>query len=134
MLPMLYGRGTGEFNKLTGPVTMLIREAMKDGYVSVVGNGEGIKGHVHIEDASSLFELIVLRLLEGEEVPYGAEGILFVENGYHHWKDVGEGIAKAGVSLGQLENDDVKHLELDEAIGKLDWHNKFWTELAFVSR
>lgn len=133
-LPMLYGRGLGAFNTHTGQVTALIRQARKDGYVSVVGDGGGVKCHVHIEDAGRLFERLVSRVLDGEHVPAGEEGILFVESGWHRWRDVGAGLASAGVRLGQLGSENVKSLRLDEAVEKLDWHDRMWTELAFVSR
>lgn len=134
MLPMLYGVGLGHFNKHTGQITMLIREAIKDGYVSLVGNGKGLKNYVHIEDAANLYELIASRIIEGKEVPYGDRGILFVESGKQSWNNAAAGIAKAGVRLGQLQTEEVKSLELEEAVEKFDRKNQRFTELAFVSR
>ena len=134
MLPMLYGLGQGLFNNLTGQATMLIREAVKDGYVSLVGNGDGVKNYVHIEDAANFFEIIVSRILEGAELPYGVQGIHFVESGSLSWREIVKGIADAGSSLGHCSSREPRELSLQDAVSKLDWKNPWYTELAFVSR
>lgn len=134
MLPMLYGHGRGAFNKSTGQVSMVIQSAINDGYVSVVEDGSGLKGHVHISDAGDLFELLIVRILEGQPLTYGYEGILFVEDGYHCWNDIAFGIAKAGHGLGLLPDETIKSIGLIEAVEKFDWNNPMWTELAFASR
>jgi hypothetical protein len=98
-----------------------------------VGDGTGIKNHVHIMDLAALYELFLARLLERVDVPYRERGIFFTENGEHSWRDVGEGIAKAGVELGVLETDEVKSVSLEDATARLHWHNQIWTESGFVS-
>ena len=99
-----------------------------------MGEGEGIKNHIHIADLARLFETFLAAILQGTEVPCGKQGIFFAENGEHSWKEVGYGIAKAGVELGILKSDAVRSLTLDEANDRLDWHDKVWTESGFVSR
>lgn len=132
--PMLYGEGLGDYHKLTHQIPDMMRRATKDGYAWVVGNGEGRKNHIHIVDLAHLFETFLGRILEGKNVPHGKSGIFFAENGEHSWKEVGEGIAKAGVELGILKTDEVMNISLEEATDRLDWQNKVWTESGFVSR
>lgn len=132
--PILYGEGLGDFHKLTHQVPDMMRRAQKDGYAWIVGEGEGVKNHIHIADLAHLFETFLAAILEGKEVPSGEQGIFFAENGEHSWKEVGEGIAKAGVELGILTKDEVKSVSLEEATDRLDWHDKVWTESGFVSR
>ena len=132
-LAMLYGVGLGKFNTHTGQITMLIREAIKDGFISVVGDGEGIKNYVHVEDAAGLYEIVLSRILEGKDVPYGDQGILFVAHQGHSWRDIAAAIAKCGVRLGRLRREEVKSIELTQAVVKFDWKNEKYTELAFVS-
>ena len=132
--PILYGEGLGDYHKLTHQVPDMMRRAQKDGYAWIVGQGEGVKNHIHIADLAHLFETFLAAILEGKDVPYGEKGLFFAENGEHSWKEVGEGIAKAGVELGILKTDEVKSLPLEEANDRLDWHDKVWTESGFVSR
>ena len=132
--PILYGVGTGAFHKFTHQVPELMRAASKDGHSWIIGEGEGIKNHIHIEDLAALFETYLAAILEGKDVPYGEKGIFFAENGEHSWKEVGDGIAKAGVELGILKSPEVKSLSLEEANKKVDWENEIWMESGFVSR
>ena len=132
--PILYGEGLGDFHKLTHQVPDMMRRASKDGYAWIVGEGKGVKNHIHIADLARLFETFLGAILEGRDVPFGDQGIFFAENGEHSWQEVGKGIAKAGVELGILETGEVKHLSLEEATERLDWHDKVWTESGFVSR
>lgn len=132
--PILYGEGLGDFHKLTHQVPDMMRRAEKDGYAWIVGDGKGVKNHIHISDLAALFETFLNAILEGREVPSNEKGIFFAENGEHTWQEVGDGIAKAGVELGILTSSEVRHLNLEEATEKLDWHDKTWTESGFVSR
>lgn len=110
-----------------------MRSAVKEGQAWIVGDVAGIKNHVHIMDLAALYEVFLASLLGGVEVPWGEEGIFFTENGEHSWREVGEGIAKAGVELGVLRTGEVKSLSLEDATGRLDWGNDVWTESGFVS-
>lgn len=132
--PILYGEGLGDFHKLTHQIPDMMRRAELDGYAWIVGNGDGIKNHIHIADLAHLFETFLSAILEGKNVPFGEDGIFFAENGEHSWQEVGDGIARAGVELGILKTDEVRHVDLEEATKRLDWHDKIWTESGFVSR
>lgn len=131
--PLIYGEGGGDFHKLTHQVPEMMRSAAKDGYASIVGDGSGIKNHVHIMDLAAIYEVFLSSILSGVDVPYGKKGIFFTENGEHSWTEVGEGIAKAGLELGLLPTDEVKSISLEEATARLDWHDQMWTESGFVS-
>lgn len=132
--PILYGEGLGDFHKLTHQVPDMMRRAEKDGYAWIVGDGKGVKNHIHIADLAALFEIFLNAILEGRDVPFGEKGIFFAENGEHSWQEVGDGIANAGVELGILRSNEVKHLSLEDATERLDWHDRIWTESGFVSR
>ncbi|KAF9892995.1 hypothetical protein FE257_012406 [Aspergillus nanangensis] len=132
-LPMIYGIGTGEGNKLTRQVPCLMQAAVKEGQAWIVGDGHGIKKHIHVEDAARLYELILSRVLRGLAVPFGEEGVIFVESGEHSWSQVGKAIAATGKKLGVLQTDEVKSLGLKEATEKLGGGDEKYIELAFVS-
>ena len=131
--PILYGEGLGDFHRLTHQVPEMMRRAEADGYAWIVENGSGIKNHIHIADLALLFETVLAAILDGRDVPFGEAGIFFAENGGHSWREVGEGIAKAGVELGILADQEVRHLSLKDATKKLNWHDEVWTESGFVS-
>ena len=134
-LPIIYGLGLGEFNRISGQIPTLMRAARRDGYTCLVSGGEGTKSHIHIEDIGTFYEIILHSIVEGRSsVPCGQEGVIFVESGYQSYKDISEGIAKAGASLGIITNAQLKTLNLEEALRDLKWSNITATELGFVSR
>ena len=131
--PIIYGEGLGEFHKLTHQIPEMMRSAAKEGHAWIVGEGSGIKNHVHIMDLATLFTTYLTAILEGKDVPCGEQGVFFVENGEHSWNDVGEGIAKAGMELGVLKTDSVTRLTLKEATKRFHWGTEVWVESGFVS-
>lgn len=134
-LPIIYGIGTGDFNKISGQIPALMKATLRDGYTSVVGDGQGRKSHVHIEDVGTFYELLLGQLLIGKPVPSGPEGFYFVVSGSQSYQDISEGIAKAATELNIIKNADVTSLTIEEAVEKLDWSkSERAVELAFVSR
>jgi nucleoside-diphosphate-sugar epimerase len=131
---MIYGQGSGIFNRDTRQVTELIKLASREGQLSIVGDGSGVKCHIHVQDIASFFSTLLISLLRGKSVPYSDEGVFFIENGTHTWKEVGEGVAKAGHDLSLVNTSEVKCMTLEEASTKLNMSNKEWTESAYVSR
>ena len=132
--PIIYGEGGGQFHKMTHQVPEMIRSATKEEQAWIVGKGEGIKNNVYIMDLALLYEVFLAAILDPEtRVPSGKDGIFFTENGEHTWKEVGQGIAQAGVEMGVLKSEEVKSLSLEEATERLHWHDKVWTESGFVS-
>ncbi|KAL3443702.1 hypothetical protein BJX65DRAFT_320478 [Aspergillus insuetus] len=132
-IPMLFGFGTGFFRKLSGQLPILMGEALRAKQVWIVGDGVGVKQHIHVEDAAAVYELVSRRVLEGLDVPSGEEGIIFVENGSHSWNEAGEALAKAGKKLGVLDTEQVKRLTLQEAAKTLDIDDINYVEVAYAS-
>ncbi|KAL2785960.1 hypothetical protein BJX66DRAFT_342579 [Aspergillus keveii] len=132
-IPMLFGFGTGFFRKLSGQLPILMDEALRARQVWIVGDGVGVKQHIHVEDAAAVYELVLKRVLEGLDVPSGKEGIMFVENGSHSWNEAGEALAKAGKSLGALDTEQVKRLTLEEAAKTLGIDDINYVEVAYAS-
>ncbi|KAK5046277.1 hypothetical protein LTR84_008420 [Exophiala bonariae] len=134
-LPILYGIGTGDFNTISGQIPALMKATLRDGYTSVVGNGQGRKSHVHIEDVGSFCELILDQLLTNKPVPFGNKGVFFVTSGSQSYHDISKGISKAAVELKVSRNEELVSLTIDEAVKKLGWSDsKMVIELGFVSR
>jgi len=134
MPPAIYGIGTGEFNKLSIQVPRLIRAAIKDGYASMIGEGKGVWSYVHISDLARLYELVLMRVLKGEEVPSGKQGILFTGTGRFEFAELSKGIAGALKSLGVLGSEEVRSLGIREAAEKLWGGEEVLVELAWGSK
>ncbi len=94
MSPIIYGVGSGKFNKLSIRVPTLIRAALKEGQVLVIGEGKKIWDYVHINNFSPLYALVLKKILNGEKVPVGEE-IMFSSTGRFRWRELSQGIADA---------------------------------------
>lgn len=71
MSPTIYGLGTGLFNKTSIQLPTIIRTAIKKGHVDVVGEGTGVWDAVLIQDLVLLYELLLAKVLSGDDVPSG---------------------------------------------------------------
>ncbi|KAM5375223.1 hypothetical protein ACJZ2D_006175 [Fusarium nematophilum] len=116
--PDIYGRGTGLVGQHTPQLFDLVKGAIDAGHPEYVGDVKGGAGHVHIEDLASLFEVMVQRVLKGEDVSAGREGLFFSETGYHDWFDVAKSIGQVGVSRGVLRSAEPASIMVDEAARK----------------
>jgi nucleoside-diphosphate-sugar epimerase len=135
MAPTIFGIGTGPVNRLSIQIPALVRQALHYGHGVVVGDGQGEWDHVHIADLVTLFELVLVKVLNGsDDVPYGAKGILFAETGRHTWMDVSKGIAAAGVELGLLKTYEVRSVHLSEAATWSANGSEKVRELGFASK
>lgn len=133
--PTIYGVGTGFFNRVSIQAIGIMRAARRDGHVFVIGQGAGEWDHVHIDDLASLYEMIVGRLVKGEQLYSGKRGMYFTEAGHHSWREVSERVAKEGFKLGYLPSDEVREVTLEEAKEKMgtDMPAELF-ELGFASR
>jgi len=81
MSPTIYGLGTGLFNKKSIQLPAIIRTAIKKGHVDVVGDGTGTWDAVHVQDLTPLYELLLVKVLQGEDVASGKQGIFIRRDG-----------------------------------------------------
>lgn len=133
MSPTIYGVGTGLFNKMSIQIPLLIREAIKAGRSECVGDGMAVWNHVHIADLVDLYAILLRRVLAGEEVPVGEEGILFSESGKFKWLDLAQDIGNALFALGAIQTKEVAHIRPEEAAKWLGG-DALVTELSFASK
>ncbi|KAH6846957.1 NAD dependent epimerase/dehydratase family protein-like protein [Chaetomium sp. MPI-CAGE-AT-0009] len=116
MSPLIYGAGTGLFNKI-GMWTDIIKPILQRGQAAVAGDGAGVWNHVHVEDLADLYKLVLLEILErqGRALPTGKKGIMFSGSGRHSWLELTHDIAGAGYEEGLLPDRTVARLTLEEA-------------------
>ena len=134
MSPLIYGIGTGHFNKLSIQIPTIIRVAMKVQQVEVIGEGKGIWDHVHVEDLALLYEILVVKILAEEENSSGKKGIYFSESGQHTWRDVAEGIAHAMYAAGLSKTQAARSVSLEEGAERWAGGNSKFAELGFASK
>ncbi|EXJ72304.1 uncharacterized protein A1O5_04808 [Cladophialophora psammophila CBS 110553] len=111
MSPSLYGIGVSPLHEFCH-VPILIRAGLKLGKVPVVGAGSGIWDHAHIQDMACFYETVVTKILDGQDIPSGKDGIYFIESGEHTWREIAERVAEAGVALGALQTTELQTLDL----------------------
>ncbi|CEL11450.1 Putative NAD dependent epimerase/dehydratase family protein [Aspergillus calidoustus] len=107
MSPIIYGNGTGLFNKAM----------LEIGHAVVLGDESGVWDHVHIADLAELYRLVVLNILEqeGNALPTGKKGIIFSANGRYSWLEYSQLVADACYERGLLSERKVTSLTLKEA-------------------
>jgi nucleoside-diphosphate-sugar epimerase len=112
MSPIIYGNGTGQFNKVSVH-TQYMKAMLEIGHAVVVGDGSGVWDHVHIADLAELYQLVVLNILEqeGKALPTGKKGIIFSANGRHSWLEYSQLVADACYERGLLSESYWSYLE-----------------------
>jgi nucleoside-diphosphate-sugar epimerase len=134
MSPTIYGVGTGLFNKLSIQIPSLIRLALKDGQVPVIGEGKGVWDYVHIADLADLYDLLVRKIIAGEHIPSGERGIFFSATGRYSWLELSQRIADALFALKAIKIDKVNSIDLPTAGEKLGSPTLLYTELGYASK
>lgn len=118
MPPLVYGIGTGLFNRLSIQEPAIVGKALANGFTPVIRPGFGTHNHVHVVDLASLYPLLVGKLLGGgtqaAKMPSGKKGIYFVESGLQTWLELSQGVAQAGVELGLLKTNSVRQISAVE--------------------
>ncbi|KAB8070749.1 hypothetical protein BDV29DRAFT_180340 [Aspergillus leporis] len=64
MSPLIYGPGTVFFNKRSIQIPTMVRGAVQARRAGVVGDGAARWGNIHVEDLTSLYELLIAKILE----------------------------------------------------------------------
>ena len=136
MPPTIYGLGSGIGNRTSIQLPNIIRSAIKSGNVNVLGAGTGTWDTVHVEDLAQLYELLLMRVIVGDDIPSGKQGIFFAETGDYTWLQLSQGLANELANQGVLKSNEVKHLSLKEAanLGTFTGGNVQLAELAFASK
>ncbi|KAF2263118.1 hypothetical protein CC78DRAFT_581872 [Lojkania enalia] len=68
-------------------------------YAPVVGDGTKEWDNVSINDLVELYVIVLARVIEGEDVQSGKEGVIFTAADRNSWKYLFQWTADAGVQL-----------------------------------
>jgi nucleoside-diphosphate-sugar epimerase len=104
--PLIYGIGTGLFNRTSIQLPYLIEAALERHQAGMIGVGEGTWNNVHIADLCDAYLIIFDQLLAAhgpdaksdiQSSPYlttGRKGYYFIESGSHTWRQLSEKIGE----------------------------------------
>ncbi|KAI9704644.1 MAG: hypothetical protein M1820_005392 [Bogoriella megaspora] len=93
-VPQVYGRGTGEWRKLSVNVPANVRASIKHKAVHKFDE-DGSPPSVHISDLANFYTLLTEKILQKEPVPNGEKGYYFVIAHKTHWWRVMQRLAEA---------------------------------------
>ncbi|KFY30568.1 hypothetical protein V494_08112 [Pseudogymnoascus sp. VKM F-4513 (FW-928)] len=133
MSPTIYGEGSGKFNRSSIQAPTLIRTAIKRGQAVVLGEGTGVWDAVDIADLTPLYELLLTKVLAGENIPSGKQGIYFSETEDYSWKQLSQGIADELSKQGIIKTNEVQSIPLQEGADLWAGGQKLYVELGFAS-
>lgn len=133
MSPLIYGVGTGLFNKLSIQIPAMARGAIQAQRAEVVGDGSQRWGNIHIADLGDLYELLLSKIPLGDNISSGENGIYFTVADEHMWMDIAKGIASVGSATGTLKSG-VESVSLQEAADRWMNGNTIFTETVFASK
>lgn len=134
MAPTIFGLGAGPFNKWSVQLPAIMGDALQCQHVKVIGDGHTTWTHVHIDDLTGLFVLLVRRIVDGERLPSGRQGIYFCETGEHTHLEMAQRLADAAVHLGLFPSADVRKVSLQEGADAFAGGNTFRAELSFGAK
>ncbi|CAF2989399.1 unnamed protein product [Rotaria sp. Silwood2] len=136
--PLVYGIGTGPFNRSSVQLPVLIRAALKRQKAEMIGPGQAIWNSVHIADLADAYIIIFDQLLAAygpdaksnvQPSPYlttGRQGYYFVENGKYTWRQLAEKIGEVLYKKGIAKSPDVTSFPDDEVesilCGECSWY------------
>ncbi|KAI5476889.1 NmrA-like domain containing protein [Pseudohyphozyma bogoriensis] len=102
--PLIYGVGTGPFNKTSIQVPGWVCQSMKNKNVNIVGTGVSEWNHIHVANLVLAYRTIIDHLSSTSTQP---PLYYFAETGYHTWLSLGEAIQKALASRNLLDAKEV---------------------------
>ncbi|PYH81054.1 hypothetical protein BO82DRAFT_416690 [Aspergillus uvarum CBS 121591] len=133
MAPIIYGFGTGPFNKRGAAyIPMLSVAAIRARRAVYLGTGA--IDYVHIQDLARLYELLLCRVLaDNSEILWKMRRILFASAGRSSWPELAAGLARVGFTLGWLEAPDPRAITVEEALSLGIAATRQELELGFAS-
>ncbi len=129
--PLIYGIGTGLFNRTSIQLPCLVRAALKRKKAEMIGPGEATWNNVHIADLCDAYLIIFDHLLTAygpdaksdiQPSPYlttGRKGYYFAENGCNTWRQIAEKIGEVLYKKGIAKSPEITSFPDDEVESSL---------------
>ncbi|KAH8799785.1 hypothetical protein F5884DRAFT_117194 [Xylogone sp. PMI_703] len=132
MSPSIYGIASSPLHEFCH-TPKLIRLSLELGQAPVVGDGSAIWDHAHIIDVARVYKLVVAKIFEGADIPNGKNGIYFIQQAEHSWRELSQMVADAGVAAGALKTNELRSLSLKEAADSLAGGRTLLGEIGWAS-
>ncbi|KKP01421.1 hypothetical protein THAR02_06461 [Trichoderma harzianum] len=100
--PLVYGRGTGPYKKLSVQVPSLIRAFIAQKMVYKF-DYEGRWPAAHISDVVDYYILLIDLIIQGKPPQSGKKGYYFAATHYLNWWEISEGLAKSLYARGLVK-------------------------------
>ncbi|KAF2803422.1 NAD(P)-binding protein [Mytilinidion resinicola] len=113
VVPTVYGRGSGEWRKLSVNIPAYTRASIKHKIVYKFDK-DGSPPAVHISDLTALYALLVEKILQKEQAPSGEKGYYFAMAHRAPWWDVMQHLADALHARGLVAEPKVQIWPSDE--------------------
>ncbi|UJR12845.1 hypothetical protein I4U23_017019 [Adineta vaga] len=119
---IIYGMGTGLFNRQNISFVKLVQIALQHGKVGLIGSGEATWNNVHIDDLIDAYMILFNELITSyrsntKSNPYlttGHEGYYFVENGQNTWREIFEKVSEILHKKGYIQSSKVTNIPDNE--------------------
>ncbi|RAK72240.1 NAD-dependent epimerase/dehydratase family protein [Aspergillus fijiensis CBS 313.89] len=134
MAPTIFGLSKGLFNRFSVQLPAIIADAVTTGQVKVLGDGQTVWTHVHIDDLARFFVVLLQHIADEDvsrEIPSGRRGIYFCESGQHTHHEFSQRLADAGVELGIFKSAELASVSVQEAADAWAGGNAARVELSF---
>ncbi|VUC29400.1 unnamed protein product [Clonostachys rosea] len=105
--PIIYGRGDGEWNKLSAMIPAAINAAISRKVVEKFPTNARTMG-THISDLTAYYLRLIEKILEGADLPSGKQGYYFPIAHRFSWWDVLDRIAKALEARGLVKDGELR--------------------------
>ena len=122
------GKGRGPVSVRGRQVYELSKLIITKQYTPIIGDGKARWNHIHIEDLSDVYQLLVDKAVAGDasEELWGAKGYIFTERGEHVWGDLSRHVAAEAEKLGYVKGLKEGSLDKDEALKQAGFEAVSW--------
>ncbi|KAE9377570.1 NAD(P)-binding protein [Stipitochalara longipes BDJ] len=126
--PQIHGVGKGPVKTRSIQIPTLIEATLKRGKGFQILEGQNIWDHVHVDDLSDAFILLVEEALKpsGGSAQWGDEGYYFAEAGEFKWGEISASISKIMVDQELIKTADIDKLSVAEAATLHPWAPLIW--------
>ncbi|KAK4501089.1 hypothetical protein PRZ48_006895 [Zasmidium cellare] len=104
---IVYGEGQGFGNRISIQTVAVVKAAKATRMVYSVNQGKAIWPVCHVKDQSTLYAVLLNKILSGVDVSYNRNGFFLASPGHVAWRDLYAAMAKSLFGRGLIDDDQV---------------------------
>ncbi|KAJ5193382.1 hypothetical protein N7449_009524 [Penicillium cf. viridicatum] len=126
--PTIYGKGRGPVNQHSRQIYVLANMTLRRKKSPIIGAGQSISNHVHVQDLSDVYALLIDAAIAGRSDGglWGPKAYYLTENGEHSWGELAQATAEAAVKLGYLPEAKTEPLDPESAKNHAGYESLSW--------